>query len=110
LFPEVKFHLVDSIGKKIMVVNEIVSALQLKNVVAEKSRAEDIKMKFDYAVSRAVAPLSEMYHWLKPLISKGRNGTMPDGMFFLKGGDLADEIKASGKQVEIFELTGFYAE
>jgi len=109
-FPRVKFHLVDSIGKKIKVVHEIAAALQLNNVTAEHRRVETVKNKFDFAVSRAVAPLSEMHRWLKPIIKKGEASSLPNGMLFLKGGDLTDEIKESRKQFHIFELKDFFNE
>ena len=110
MFPEVNFLLVDSIGKKIKVVEEISMALGLKNVSAIHERAEKISEKFDYAVSRAVAPLSEMIQWLRPLIRTGDNGSMHNGMLFLKGGNLTVEIKESGKNVMIFELSNFFKE
>jgi len=110
MFPEVNFLLVDSIGKKIKVVEEISTALGLKNVTAIHERAEKITEKFDYAVSRAVAPLSELIHWLRPLIRNGDNGSMHNGMLFLKGGDLTDEIKEYKKKVMIFELSNFFKE
>ncbi|MCX6276089.1 MAG: 16S rRNA (guanine(527)-N(7))-methyltransferase RsmG [Bacteroidetes bacterium] len=110
LFADVQFHLVDSIGKKIKVVDEVVSALQLKNVTTEHGRVEGRGQKFDFAVSRAVAPLDEMIYWLKPLISKGESGSLPNGMLFLKGGDLKEEITAAGKNVKIFELKDFFKE
>ena len=115
-FPEVKFHLVDSIGKKIKVVNEISSELGLKNVTAEQERAENIPGKFDYAVSRAVAPLSEMMQWLRPLIRRRKDatlsnqGSLPNGFLFLKGGDLAEEIAQSKEKVKVFELKDFFGE
>lgn len=85
-FPAVKFHLVDSIGKKIKVVNEIAASLQLKNVTAEQGRVEVLRQKFDFAVSRAVAPLGEMCSWLEPLIAKGNKSSLPNGMLFFEGG------------------------
>jgi 16S rRNA (guanine527-N7)-methyltransferase len=118
-FPEVKFHLVDSIGKKIKVVNEISSALGLKNVTAEQERAENIKGKFDYAVSRAVAPLAEMMQWLRPMIKRrsadatiydATPGSLPNGFLFLKGGDLEEEIAQLKEKVKVFELKDFFEE
>ncbi len=107
-FPEVKFHLVDSIGKKIKVVDEIVSSLHLSNVTAEKSRVEEVKGKFDFAVSRAVASLKEMHHWLAPLLNRSRKNSAQNGMFFLKGGDLTQEIKELNKPVHVFELKDYF--
>jgi len=109
-FPESKFHLVDSIGKKIKVVNEIASALQLNNVTAEQARVEDLHEKFDFAVSRAVAPLDEMIKWLKPLIAKEQRNSVPNGMFFLKGGDLTEEISKTGKRIKVYEMNDFFKE
>ncbi len=99
-FPEVNFMLSDSIGKKIKVVNEVASAIGLKNVTAVHTRVEDIKGRtFDYAVSRAVAPLGELWKWISPLIHKGQKSEeLPNGLICLKGGDLQQEIKDSGLQ------------
>jgi 16S rRNA (guanine527-N7)-methyltransferase len=92
-FPEVQFHLVDSIGKKLKVVDEIVAALELKNVSFEHTRAEQIKnRKFDFAVSRAVAPLKELWQWSKPLLHKKNKNDFANGLICLKGGDLTQEI------------------
>ena len=106
LFPKVKFHLVDSIGKKIKVVNEIAVALGLKNVSAEQNRVETIHQKFDFAVSRAVAPLSEMMKWLRPLVRKGG----ANGFLFLKGGELTEEISQSKERVKLVDLKDFFSE
>jgi 16S rRNA (guanine527-N7)-methyltransferase len=123
-FPEVQFHLVDSIGKKIKVVQAIVDALGLKNITAQHTRAEDIKnRRFDTVVSRAVAPLKDLLFWSRPLLKKKRanqntapsnqSGTSigtessPNGLICLKGGDLAKEISESGARplsIEIYEL------
>ncbi len=107
-FPEVHFHLVDSIGKKIKVVEGVAEALNLGNVTTAHSRAEDIKnRKFDLVVSRAVAPLKDLWQWSKPLIKKGAAEDRPGGLICLKGGDLAQEISESGcrpKMVNIYKL------
>ncbi len=101
-FPEVHFHLVDSIGKKLKVVEDIASRLGLKNITTQHIRAEEINnRKFDFAVSRAVAPLNDLWKWAKPLLKKGEfkasdNGELIKcGLVCLKGGDLAAEIAAS---------------
>ncbi len=92
-FPEVQFHLVDSMAKKIKVVSEISSALGLRNVTHQQTRAEEIKnRKFDFAVSRAVAPLKDLWKWAKPLIKKENKQSFPNGLISLKGGDLTQEI------------------
>ena len=104
-FPEVQFHLVDSIAKKLKVVEAVASSINLKNVTAQHIRAEEIKnKKFDFAVSRAVAPLKDLWKWSKPLLKKSKpeirnpKQTMPNGLICLKGGDLAQEIFESGLQ------------
>lgn len=97
-FPEVQFLLVDSIGKKIKVVQEVINAAGLKNVTAMHGRAEEIKgRKFDYAVSRAVAPLGDLWKWINPLLRMGqKSDEFPNGLICLKGGDLKKEINDSG--------------
>ncbi len=97
-FPKVKFLLVDSIGKKIKVVQEVADAIGLKNVTAIHGRVEEIKgRKFDYAVSRAVAPLGDLWKWVSPLIEPGqKSDELPNGLICLKGGDLTKEIYDSG--------------
>ena len=98
--PETQFHLVDSIGKKIKVVDAVKDALGLTNVTTRHGRAEEIKdRKFDVAVSRAVAPLKELWSWTRPLLHKTSLG-----LISLKGGDLAAEISASGLKPRIMEI------
>ena len=110
-FPEVNFYLADSIGKKIKVVQAIAEAIGLKNVTAHHTRAEDIKnKKFEVIVSRAVAPLGDLWKWSKPLLKKGdgRKGEevlpVPNGLICLKGGDLLQEISDSGVRPKIMEV------
>ena len=97
-FPKVKFMLVDSIGKKIKVVQEVADAIGLKNVTAVHGRVEEIKCRtFDYAVSRAVAPLGDLWKWISPVIRPGqKSDEFPNGLICLKGGDLTKEINESG--------------
>lgn len=105
LFPETKFHLVDSIGKKIKVVQEVADALQLKNVKAEQRRAEELSGQYDYVVSRAVAPWNELYLWTnKALRTKGK------GWLLLKGGDLSEEFSAVKNKVVFHSLADFFEE
>src|SRR5690606_29686144 len=93
LFPQVEFHLIDSIGKKIKVVNEVSNALELKNVRADHIRAEQLHEKYDFVVSRAVTRLSEFLPWVRNKFDrKDRNG-IPNGILYLKGGDLREEIQ-----------------
>jgi 16S rRNA (guanine527-N7)-methyltransferase len=94
VFPEVHFHLVDSIGKKIKVVNEVVAALNLKNVTTQHARVEEVKGQFDFVVSRAVAPLADLLNWTKGKFSGAQKNALPNGLICLKGGDLKEEIKA----------------
>jgi len=107
-FPNVQFHLVDSIGKKLKVVNEIALALELKNITVEHIRAEEIKnRRFDFAISRAVAPLKELWKWSKPLLNKKNKNDFINGLICLKGGDLVLEISESGlkpNQISLYEI------
>jgi len=107
-YPEVQFHLVDSIAKKLKVVSSVAESIGLKNVTTQHTRAEDIaNRKFDYALSRAVAPLKDLWRWSKPLIRKSATAPLPNGLICLKGGDLTQEIFESGvkpNMVHIFSL------
>ena len=97
LFPEVSFHLVDSIGKKIRVVQGVVDALGLKNAKATHGRAEEVPGTFDYVVSRAVAPMETLVYWTSSKLKSGQAGTRPNGWLVLKGGDLTEELSAYPK-------------
>ncbi len=110
LFPDTSFYLVDSIGKKIKVVQEVAKALGLKNVRAEHLRAEQVDEKFDFIVSRAVTRLGEFYPWIKGKFTRTSNNALPSGILYLKGGDLADEIKESGLKVHQYYLKDIFAE
>ena len=110
LFPEVQFHLVDSIGKKITVVEEVSKSLGLTNVVAEKNRAEDLNMKVDFVLSRAVAQVRDQVQWTSKLIQKGGTNDLQNGWILLKGGDLKDEIRDSGKSADIIEISNWFQE
>lgn len=103
MFPKANFHLVDSIGKKIMVVNEIAQALELKNINAEQERAENLKGSYHYIVSRAVAPTMQLLAWTKHLAIKGTTEYM-----FLKGGDLTDELKPTGFRASVQNISSYY--
>ncbi len=115
MFPEVNFLLVDSIGKKLKVVNEVATALRLTNIKTRHTRVEDITdKKFDFVVSRAVAPLNDLWRWSKPLLNKERKmEKYKNGLICLKGGDLTQEIVNSGLNPhitsikEIFDLDFF---
>ncbi|MCH2232228.1 MAG: 16S rRNA (guanine(527)-N(7))-methyltransferase RsmG [Crocinitomicaceae bacterium] len=108
LFPEVEFYLVDSIGKKIKVVNEVKNALGLTNVIGKQQRAEEIKHHFDFVVSRAVTRMEKFLPWVRNKIkTKGQNG-YPNGLFYLKGGDLSEEMAPVREYHEIIDLANFY--
>lgn len=119
-FPLVKFHLVDSVAKKLKVVEGVAQDLGLTNVNTQHTRVEEIKnRKFDFAVSRAVAPLKELWNWSKPLIrnpkpnpgsNADRNPKFSHGLICLKGGDLAKEILESGKRPRIMEIFEIFPE
>ena len=110
LFPETRFHLVDSIGKKIKVVNEVAAALGLKNVKATHARAEEIKEQFDFVVSRAVTQLKDFYPWVKGKFSKRSKNKLPNGILYLKGGDLTQEIADAGLAVQQYHLKNYFEE
>jgi len=109
LFPQVKFTLVDSIGKKIKVVNEVKEGLQLTNVVTINARVEEIPGQFDFIVSRAVAAMPTFVHWVKGKIKKNSIHEKKNGILYLKGGDLSDELD-NYKTAQIFDLTDYFKE
>jgi 16S rRNA (guanine527-N7)-methyltransferase len=129
-FPEVKFLLADSIAKKLKVVDAVVEALELKNVTTQHVRVEEIKnRKFDFVVSRAVAPLKELWRWSKPLVKRSRESgvqgqeaktnselrtknyePLSSGLICLKGGDLTNEIHDSGTRPRIIEISDLFSE
>ena len=109
LFPNCKFHLVDSIQKKITVVNNVVKELDLKNVKTSCSRVEAISDKYDFVVSRAVTNMKDFVSWIKFNINKKSFNDFKNGVLYLKGGDLEDELK-SFKNVKTFELSEIFNE
>ncbi len=109
-FPDVQFHLVDSIGKKIKVVNGVATSLGLKNVRAEQIRAEQLKEKYDFVVSRAVTRLPEFVPWVRKNISRKPFNAMPNGIIYLKGGDLTEEIKPFRKNIFVQDLSEYFEE
>jgi 16S rRNA (guanine527-N7)-methyltransferase len=110
LFPDTAFHLVDSIGKKIKVVQEVAHALGLQNVEATHTRAEQVPGKFDFVVSRAVTQLKDFYPWVKDKFSKQSTNKLPNGILYLKGGDLKQEIAESGLAVQQYFLKNYFEE
>jgi 16S rRNA (guanine527-N7)-methyltransferase len=110
LFPNCEFTLVDSIGKKIKVVNEVASALGLTNVTGIHERAEKVTGKFDFIVSRAVTAMPSFLNWTKGKISTENRNALPNGILYLKGGDLSEELKPVQQPVKIFDLKEFFNE
>ncbi len=110
MFPNVSFHLVDSIGKKIKVVNSVAETLNLKNVRAEQVRAESINKSYDFVVSRAVTNLSTFVGWIKNKVSKKQKNNLKNGILYLKGGDLKQELAPFGKKVIIKNLSDYFDE
>ena len=110
LFPEVQFHLVDSIGKKIKVVREVAEALGLKNVEADHMRVEELDYKYDFIVSRAVTRLAEFVPWIRNKFEKNDKNGVPNGILYLKGGDLKDEIKEARLKAELYPLSAYFEE
>lgn len=110
-FPEVQFHLVDSIAKKLTIIKAVAETLELTNVTTQHIRAEDIKNKqFDFAVSRAVAPIKDLWHWAYSLIKKGNKNSLANGLICLKGGDLAQEISESGVRPRMMPIDEIFKE
>jgi len=109
LYPEVQFHLVDSIGKKIKVVAEVVEGLQLKNVKATNDRVENVSGKYDFIVSRAVAQMETFVHWVNGKVAKKSLHEKKNGILYLKGGDLTEELKIYRNAV-IYPLNEYFEE
>lgn len=109
-FPEVQFHLVDSIGKKIKVVQGIAESLGLQNVVAEQKRAEKVKGKYDFVVSRAVTRMKPFTYWVKDKFLKDQHNERRNGILYLKGGDLEEELAEINQPWLDFELKHYFEE
>ncbi|HLN54110.1 MAG TPA: 16S rRNA (guanine(527)-N(7))-methyltransferase RsmG [Lentimicrobium sp.] len=110
MFPKTNFHLVDSIGKKIKVVEEISKSLNLKNVTVEQSRIEDITFKYDFIISRAVTNLPDFVKITKKNITKRSINPLHNGILYLKGGEIHDEIKATGGKSMVYHLSRYFEE
>ena len=108
MFPQCRFTLIDSIGKKIRVANEVAAALGLENVICKQERAEEEKQKFDFVVSRAVMPLPDLVKLVRKNISDKQRNAVPNGLVVLKGGDLTDEIKAFQKTAEVTPCSDWF--
>ncbi|MBU2939264.1 16S rRNA (guanine(527)-N(7))-methyltransferase RsmG [Lacinutrix sp. C3R15] len=109
LFPECSFHLVDSINKKLNVVREVVEGLGLENVKTTHCRVEEIKDTYDFIVSRAVAAMPTFVHWVKGRVAKKQNHALKNGIIYLKGGDLSEELQDYPKAT-IYNISDFYTE
>ena len=109
LFPETQFHLVDSIGKKIKVVNEVAEGLGLQNIKTTNGRVEEVKDTYDFIVSRAVAQMETFVGWTKGKIAKKQNHDLKNGILYLKGGDLTEELEKY-TSATIYDLPDFFEE
>ncbi|MFD2932681.1 16S rRNA (guanine(527)-N(7))-methyltransferase RsmG [Spirosoma flavum] len=110
LFPMADFHLVDSIGKKIKVVQEISNALGLTNVKAEQIRVEQLNTTYDFVVSRAVTRLNPFLGWMRYKIHKAGNNDRPNGVLYLKGGDLTEELAEVPDRYRVYDLSDYFEE
>ncbi len=109
LFPETRFYLIDVIAKKIKVVQAVAEALELKNVKAEQMRAENVKGDFDFIVSRAVTNMPDFYSWVKDKIKKQNKHELKNGILYLKGGDLTEELATFPKATE-YNISNFFSD
>lgn len=110
LFPDTKFHLVDSIGKKVRVANEVANAIGLKNVTFRHARAQEEKQLFDFVVSRAVMPLSDLIEIIKKNISKKQINALPNGLICLKGGELQHETLPFKNKTVMYNVSDYFEE
>lgn len=110
LFPETKFHLVDSIGKKIKVVKGVSESIGLKNLTASHQRAEKVTQKFDFIVSRAVTAMPAFINWVKTSVKSECINSLPNGILYLKGGDLTEEMQSITYPYDIYALSKLFEE
>lgn len=110
LFPETHFHLVDSIGKKITVVKDVAKQLKLSNVEAQQARAEELVRKYDFVISRAVTQMVNFYPWVKGKIKKEDFNEFQNGILYLKGGDVDEEMEALDKSYVVYHLEDYFKE
>ena len=109
LFPNCQFHLVDSINKKLNVVREVMAGLELENVKVTHTRVEEINETYDFIISRAVAAMPTFVHWVKGKIAKPQNNDLKNGIIYLKGGDLTEELK-DYQTTTIYNISDFFEE
>lgn len=110
MYPDCEFYMVDSIGKKIKVVNEVAKALDLTNVKAEHTRVQQVKDKFDFVVSRAVTAFPKFVNMVRKNISLKDKNSLANGILYIKGGDFQDEIAGFGVKVQLYECSNFFEE
>lgn len=110
LFPDCHFHLVDSTGKKIKVVQDVIEKVKLKNVAASHQRAEEVKDTYDFIVSRAVTKMPVFISWVRKRIKKEQKNGLPNGILYLKGGDLTEEMKPIQSFYDFFKISDFFDE
>ena len=110
LFPKCFFHLVDSIGKKITVVNEISKSLELTNLTAEQIRAEKLNEKYDFIISRAVTAFPNFYNWVRSKIKSKSKNDLKNGILYLKGGDLSEELEKFESRITMYDISQFFNE
>lgn len=110
LLPECKFTLIDAIGKKIKIVEAVSKELELKNVIGKHENVKNIRTKFNFIISRAVTTLPEFYDLTQKNISNIKNGKIPNGIIYLKGGDLSEELKPFENRSEVFDISNIYKE
>lgn len=110
MFPNVQFTACDSIGKKIRVVEGVCEAVGIKNIRTVNGRVEQLKEQFDYIVSRAVTDMPTFVGWVRGMVRKGEKGSLPNGILYLKGGDLTEELQASRRQWERYYISEFFEE
>ena len=110
MFPNVQFTACDSIGKKIRVVEGVCEAVGIKNIRTVNGRVEQLKERFDYIVSRAVTDMPTFVGWVKGMVQKGENGSLPNGILYLKGGDLSEELRASRRKWERYHISELFEE
>lgn len=110
LFPETHFHLVDSIGKKITVVKDVAKQLKLSNVEAQQARAEELVRKYDFVISRAVTRMANFYPWVKGKIKKEDINEFQNGILYLKGGDVDEEMEELDKSYVVYHLEDYFKE
>lgn len=110
MFPNVRFVACDSIGKKIRVVEGVCEALGIENIRTVNGRVEQLKEQFDYIVSRAVTDMPTFVGWVRGMVRKGESGTLPNGILYLKGGDLTEELRASRREWHRYYISEFFEE